>query len=207
MFCSLLGRTIIWTALGFLLGSIPFSVWIGYLIARTDIRRFGDGNPGLTNAWRAGGWRTGVPALLLDYLKGAVPVGMAQSLGRLSGWWLVAPALAPVLGHAFSPFLRFQGGKAIAATFGIWSALTLWSGPTTLGLSLTLALAIQSTDVWSVASGLAGLLGYLLLCNPAPPLLTVWAGNAGIVLWKHRRELPTPPRLRPWARRLLRRKK
>jgi glycerol-3-phosphate acyltransferase PlsY len=187
---------------GFLSGSLPFSVWIGRLIARTDIRRYGDGNPGATNAWRAGGWKAGVPALLLDYLKGAVPVSLAHFAAGLSEWWLVPVALAPIFGHAFSPFLRFRGGKAIAATFGAWTGLTIWAGPTVLGLSLGLAYALNATDAWSAVLGLFGLLAYLLASGASAPFLAVWVGNLALVLWKHRRDLRTPPRPRPWLRRL-----
>ncbi len=198
-----IGPVALWTLFAFFCGSLPFSVWIGRLVARADIRRYGDGNPGATNAWRAGGWRAGVPAILLDYLKGAIPVSLAHFSYGLSGWALVPVALAPVLGHAFSPFLRFRGGKAVAATFGAWTGLTLWTGPTVLGLALGLAYALNATDAWSTLFGLFVLLSYLLLSGASAPLLAVWVGNFALVFWKHRRDLRTPPRLRPWLRRPL----
>lgn len=194
---------ILWTVVGFLSGSLPFSVWLGWLIARADIRRFGNGNPGAINAWRTGGWRAGVPALLLDYLKGAVPVALARFWNGVDGWWIVPVALAPVLGHAFSPFLRFQGGKAIASTFGVWSGLTLWAGPTVMGLTMTLAFAINRTDAWSAMFGMVSLGVYLLLSDATEPLLAIWAANFAIVLWKHRYDLRTLPQVRPWLQRLL----
>ncbi len=192
-----------WTVVGFFSGSLPFSLWLGRLVARADVRRYGDGNPGAANAWRAGGWRAGVPALLLDYLKGATPVALARFGGGIDGWGLVPVALAPVLGHAFSPFLRFRGGKAIAATFGVWSGLTLWAAPTVMGLALTLAIAFNRTDAWSAVFGVVVLGAYLLLVGATGPLLAVWAGNLALVLWKHRRDLRTPPRARPWLQRLM----
>ena len=198
-----LGTVLLWTVLGFLSGSIPFSVWLGRMVAHTDIRRYGDGNPGAANAWRAGGWRLGISAGFLDYLKGAMPVALARFGAGISDWGLVPVALAPVLGHAFSPFLRFRGGKAIAVTFGIWSGLTLWTGPTVLGLALTLAAAINRTDAWSALFGVIALGAYLLLSGASWPLLAVWAGNFGLVLWKHQRDLRMPPRPRPWLQKLL----
>ncbi len=199
------GVVLLWTALGFLSGSLPFSVWLGRLVARADVRRYGDGNPGAANAWRVGGWRAGVPALLLDYLKGAMPVALARFGAGIDGWALVPVALAPILGHAFSPFLRFRGGKAIAATFGVWTGLTLWAGPTLLGLALGLAVAVNRTDAWSALFGIFVLLPYLLLSGAPAPFLAVWVGNFALVLWKHRRDLRTPPRARPWLRRLVER--
>jgi glycerol-3-phosphate acyltransferase PlsY len=190
------------TILGFLAGSLPFSVWLGRWFVRTDIRRYGDGNPGAANAWRAGGWRVGVMAVLLDYLKGATPVALAYFGCEMTGWKILPIALAPVVGHAFSPFLRFRGGKAIAVTFGIWSGLTLWVAPTILGLALTLAITLNATDAWSVIFGMSVLLLYLILFAAPLPLLAVWAGNFALVLWKHRAELNTPPRPRRWLENL-----
>ena len=198
---------LIWTALAFLAGSVPFSVWMVRLLVDDDVRRYGDGNPGARNAWKAGGWRVGVPALLLDYLKGAVPVGLAHFGAGLSGWSLVPVALAPVAGHAFSPFLCFRGGKALAVTFGVWTTLTLGEVPTILGLLFALWLTVLSDDAWVVMLGMLSLLIYLLLRylawpsqwqDLAPYLLVVWGGNLLILAWKQRQELHQPVSLRPW---------
>ncbi len=198
-----LGAVLLWSAVGFLAGSLPFSVWMGRLVARADVRRYGDGNPGATNAWRAGGWRAGVPALLLDYLKGAMPVTLARFGAGIDGWGLVPVALAPVLGHAFTPFLRFRGGKAVAVTFGIWTGLTIWVGPTLLGLALGLVYALNAVDAWSAILGTFALLAYLLLSGAPLPFLAIWGGNLAILLWKHRRDLRISPRPRPWLRALI----
>lgn len=195
-----------WAAFGFLLGAIPFSVCLGWLMLHTDIRRYGDGNPGAANAWRAGKWKVAAPALALDYLKGAVPVGLAHFKGDISGWGLVVVALTPVLGHAFSPFLRFRGGKAVAVTFGIWSGLTLWEAPTVLGLFCAILVWAQSVDAWSVMLSMLGLLAYLLLRQVDGFTLAVWGGNALILGWKHRHDLRQRPQLRPSMLRLLGRK-
>jgi glycerol-3-phosphate acyltransferase PlsY len=194
---------LLWTGLGFLLGAMPFSPWLGRLVLHTDIRRYGDGNPGATNAWRAGGWRIGLPALILDYLKGAVPVGLAHFACGVSGWALVPVALAPVLGHAFSPFLHFRGGKAIAATFGMWSGLTVGEVPTMLGTFLALLLLVQTADAWSVVLGMLGTLAHLLLRRSPPFILAIWAGNMLILVWKHRHDLREPVRPRSWIVKLL----
>lgn len=194
---------VLWTAVAFGCGAMPLSLWLGKLVLGKDIRGFGDGNPGGANAWRAGSWRLGVPAVALDYLKAALPVSMARLWGGVSGWALVLVALAPVLGHAFCPWLGFRGGKAVAATFGVWSALTLWEAPTVLGLCLLALLLVQSVDAWSTMLGMLGLLIYLLLRHAGAPMLTVWAGNAVVLAWKHSRDLLQPPRLRPYLLKLL----
>ena len=91
--------TFIWFIIGFVYGALPFSVWVGRLALRTDIRTYGDHNPGATNVIRAGGWQWGVLALLLDYFKGAIPVGVAHFFIGLEGVSLAVVAMAPVLGH------------------------------------------------------------------------------------------------------------
>ena len=100
-----------WIIVSFLAGSIPFSVWLGRMFTRSDIRSVGDGNPGTTNAWKAGGWQLGMLVLLLDFLKGAIPVGIAVQNWGWDGAVVVAVALAPILGHDFSPFLRGRGER------------------------------------------------------------------------------------------------
>jgi glycerol-3-phosphate acyltransferase PlsY len=194
---------LLWALLGLLLGSVPSAYWLGSLVLRTDIRQYGDGNPGAANAWRAGGWRAGVPAVLLDYLKGVLPVGLAQVFGAISGWGLVPVALAPVLGHAFSPFLRLRGGKALAVTFGVWTALMLWEGPTVLGVSLGICSLVQAADGWSVILALVALAGYLLLSQAGASTMVIWAGNLIIVAWRRRPDLRHRIRPRPWVSKLL----
>jgi glycerol-3-phosphate acyltransferase PlsY len=194
---------LVWTGVAFLLGSIPFSYLLGRLAIHTDIRHYGDGNPGAINAWRAGGWRVGIPALLLDFLKAALPIGAARVLLGISDWGLVPVAIAPVAGHAFSPFLRLQGGKALAATFGTWTALTLAEGPTALGGTLGFCYLLQTSDAWAVVLGMLGFLGFLLLRGANPEILIIWGGHFLLLSWKHRRELRERPRPRPFLKRLL----
>jgi len=194
---------LLWTALGFLLGSMPFALWLGRLLLRTDIRQYGDGNPGVLNAWRAGGWRVGLPAALLEYAKAVVPVGLAHLGLGISSWRLVPIALAPVLGHAASPFLRFRGGRAITVTFGIWTALTLWEGPTVLGVSLGVLFLVLAVDAWSLILGMVSLGAYLLLRQADPTTLVIWLGNMAILLWKQWPDLQQRIRPRSWVSNLL----
>jgi glycerol-3-phosphate acyltransferase PlsY len=201
------GALALWTAIAFLTGSLPFSVWLPSLALRADVRRYGDGNPGSANAWKAGGWQVGFPALLLDYLKGAVPVGLAHYVAGLTGWMLVPVALAPVVGHAFSPFLRFRGGKALAVTFGVWTGLILGTGPLILGFFFALFYLVQSNDGWAALLGMMGFLGFLLVQGAGLPLLFAWGGNTLVLAWKHRRELRQPIRPRPWVERLVSRRR
>jgi glycerol-3-phosphate acyltransferase PlsY len=189
---------LVWAALGFASGALPFSVWLSRGLAGADARRFGDGNPGAANAWRAGGWRVGLAALLLDFFKGALPVSGAHYAAGLSGWALSAAALAPIAGHAFSPLLGLRGGKGLTVTFGVWSGLTLAQAPLALGACMLLCYSLIRTDAWAVLLSLAGLLAFLLLQQADPALLEAWCGNTAVVAWQHRRELRQPPRLLRW---------
>lgn len=198
----------LWTLLAFFSGALPFSVWLGRLALRTDIRRYGDGNPGGANLWRAGGAAWGLAGILLDYAKGALPVALAHFAAGVQDWALVPVALAPVLGHAYTPFLRGRGGKALAVTFGVWTGISLWSGPVVLGLAFGFWLFTVRHDGWTVMLGMATLLVALLAAGAGLPWLTIWAGNTALLAWKHRQELRRPPDWRRgWIGRLARTRK
>ncbi|MBN2466275.1 glycerol-3-phosphate acyltransferase [candidate division WOR-3 bacterium] len=178
-------RAMLMAAVGLVSGSLMFSTWLARL-AGADVRRVGDGNPGAVNAFKAAGPVVGSLALLLDFLKGWLPVAAAYWLLGIRGWWLAAVIVAPVLGHAFSPFLRFHGGKAITVTFGVWSGVTLWEAPCMLGGVLALCkLVFRLRDDWSTLVALALLVAYLLWRHPEPALVAAWAANTAIVAAKH----------------------
>jgi glycerol-3-phosphate acyltransferase PlsY len=197
---------VFWTLLAFGCGAVPFSLLIGFWVLKVDVRRYGDGNPGASNVIRAGGWRVGVPAILLDSFKGAAPVGTAYFLVGIQDWRIVPIAIAPVAGHAFSPWLRFRGGKAIAVTFGVWTGLTLGMAPILLGFSLLLAYFTVAVSAWAVVLAMLGLLGGLLLSQHGLVFLAVWLGNMAILIFKHRHDLAQPPGVNPVVLRLLRRR-
>ncbi len=169
---------------------------MGRLALGVDIRQYGDGNPGAANVWRAGGPVWGITAILLDGFKGAIPVGLAYHYAGLEGWLLAFTAIAPVAGHAFTPFLRFQGGKALAVTFGVWTGLTLWLIPLTMGLLFALCLFLLKPEGWAILVGLVGLLIALILFGSEPAFLAIWLGTSAILLWMQRGDLAERPRLR-----------
>jgi glycerol-3-phosphate acyltransferase PlsY len=197
------GQAILWAIIGFFAGSLMLAYWIGWLILRRDVRQVGDGNPGATNVLKVGGVRIGMVALLLDILKGSVPVSIAKYLIGLSGGALVIVALAPIFGHAYSPFLRFKGGKAVAVSMGVWMALTLWEIPTFGGITLGIWFAFIAVSGWAVLMTFVCLMAYLVIAHPDPVLIAVMAVNGLLVLWKYRADLRQFPQPRGWlARRL-----
>lgn len=190
--------TLIIIAIAFLSGSIPFAIIIGKIVLRDDIRRYGDHNPGATNVFRAGGKHWGIIAGALDVAKGAVPVFIAYWILGITESEIIAIALAPILGHAFSPFLKFRGGKAVAVTFGIWIGLTLWEAPTVLGIMLGYWYASVKISGWAVLLAMWSLLIYLLLAHFNPILLAIWLGNMLILAYKHRHDLAQAPGVQYW---------
>jgi glycerol-3-phosphate acyltransferase PlsY len=200
-------QVVIWSLVAFLSGSIPFSVVVGRLAANVDIRDYGDRNPGATNVMRATGWGWFVPASLLDYFKGVIPVGFAWFFLGINGWRIIPIALAPVVGHAYSPWLRFRGGKALAATFGAWTGLTLGAGPILLGLLLGLMMATVVVSGWAVMLAMLGFGAFVWTQYSAyaPELMVIWLANLLILGWKHRQDLVQPPGIQPWLLSLVRR--
>ncbi len=190
--------TLLWTLLGYLSGSILYCYWLSLWIKRVDIRGFGDGNPGGMNAMKYADWRIGFPAAVLDFLKGLVPVALARSYG-VSGWGLALVALAPVVGHAWPVFSNFQGGKALAATVGVWLILAGAPGVLAYAVFALVLLALQRENALAALAGMFGLGLQLLLTTSPDYLFTAWAANLAILLWKHRHELREPLQFRPWT--------
>jgi glycerol-3-phosphate acyltransferase PlsY len=184
-------QTGLWTLIAGGMGALPLAWAIGRWGIGVEIRSFGDGNPGAMNVLRAGGWKWFVPALLLEFLKGALPIALARWLGGLSGWALVLPALAAPLGHAFTPWLRFRGGKGLAVTFGVWCGLTEWRVPILLGGLFAVALRLFRSEEQAVRAGMLALdllLGGAALIGFAS--VSLWAvalGHTLLLLWTHRR--------------------
>lgn len=188
--------TLIWTLIGFVSGSVPYSPLLGKLFLRRDIRQFGDGNPGSTNVFRAGGQWMGVVAMLLDGFKGAIPVAIAYWGLGIKDWRLVLIALAPVIGHAWSPFLRGRGGKAVATTVGIWTGITGPEAPIVIGVLLGVWFFALNRSGWAMIATWLCFGLHLLNYRPDPVFLVLWLLNFIVLLWKYRDDLRQRPVLR-----------
>ena len=114
-------------------------------------------------------------------------------------------AIAPILGHVFSPFLRFRGGKGLSTALGVWIGLTTWKASLAAVVTVSIGIAFLTPPGWAVMLALGGTLASLLLWMPDPLLMFVWVGEMLILTWTHRADLSQWPRLQPWlARRLFR---
>lgn len=134
-------------------GAIPFSYIAGRVFAGIDLRQHGSGNLGATNTFRFLGAKIAVGVLITDIAKGFLPVFFAPAYagghGVAAEWLRLAAALATVLGHMFSVFVKFRGGKGIATTAGAFLALAPWAF---LGGFIVFAVAFGVTRIVSVGS-------------------------------------------------------
>jgi len=193
--------------LAFTCGSLPFSFWAGKLFLGLDVRQYGDGNPGAANVFRSGNKLVGLLVLMLDVSKAAAPVGLAYFNLHVRGTAMFLIAIAPILGHVFSPFLGFKGGKAVAAALGVWIGLTIWKVSLPAALMTVIGIALFTPPGWSVMLALAGILVILLTWLPDPLLLWVWLAETIILTWTHRLDLRSGLHLRPWLVRHFQRKR
>ena len=154
--------------LAYLLGSIPFAVVVSRLMGLQDPRHFGSGNPGATNVLRSGNKKAAVLTLLGDAAKGWVAVMLAELIARqlaLPTSVVAACAVAVFLGHVYSVFLQFKGGKGVATALGVLLALEPW-----------LALALAGTWILTVYISRYSSLGAIVAAIMAP-ILYLLAGN------------------------------
>ena len=107
--------TVLCIILGYLLGSIPFALVIGKLFYKTDIRQYGSGNLGGTNAGRVLGKKAGISVIVLDVLKVVLAAGLASLVSEPAAIWT---SLACCIGHCYPIFVHFKGGKAVTTMFG-----------------------------------------------------------------------------------------
>lgn len=165
--------------LSYCIGSIPFGLIYGRYFRNLDIRTLGSGNIGTSNAMRVGGWRLAAITFASDALKGFLPVWLWGTPDTAPGI-----ALSVLLGSLFSCFLRFRGGKGVAATFGSVLALS----PLT---ALTLACIWIGTFLPTRVSGMAALVATASL--PFLPFheLPFWWSLSTVVLifYAHRKNI------------------
>lgn len=179
----------------FLIGSIPFGYLIGRIFYHTDIRTQGSGNIGAMNALRTLGKAGAAVVLLLDALKGFVPALLALTLlrGHLDfeplppGEQIVAAVVAAgaVLGHCFSPWLRFRGGKGVATSFGAVFALCWPAGLVAVGGWLAGAAITRYSSVGSMLGSVLAPFAIAFFCRSLPE--TAYGAFAALlILFTHR---------------------
>ncbi len=111
-----------WLVPAYFLGAVPTSYLVARWAAGVDLRQVGSKNLGATNLFRLLGWKAAVPVAVFDVAKGAAPVLAYLAITRQPSWWALLVGAAAVLGHVFSPFVRFRGGKGVATAAGVFLA-------------------------------------------------------------------------------------
>lgn len=172
---------LLWTVIGYLIGSIPFGVIVARFMGLANLREIGSGNIGATNVLRTGSKPAAAATLILDGAKGAIVLILARSLAGEDAAQMAA--LAAMIGHCFPIWLKFKGGKGVATFLGILLALTWPVGIVAclfwlIGAGVTRMSSMGGLAAAAISSVLVVLMGYgsgYLLCI----LLTV------IVFWRH----------------------
>lgn len=176
-------ETAVAVAVAYLVGSIPFA----FLLSRRrgiDLRQVGSGNIGASNVLRSTGVRAAILAMVLDGVKGALAVMLAQRLAAGPAV-PVAAGLASVLGHIYPIWLRFRGGKGVATAAGVFAVLTPISLGVAGGVFLIAVWLTRYISVGSLAGAVA--LAAAAVASDAPTVVAVGAALALlIILFRHR---------------------
>ncbi len=204
--------TIVYTVMlaiaAFGLGAVPFSVLVGRWLLEKNIQSYGDGNPGAVNVFRAGGQKAGYLAVFLDVAKGVPFVFLAYTWLELPGLSIVVVALSAVLGHAFSPFLGWRGGKAVAITFGVLLAVPQHEALLAFIACVIAGCLLVENDAWVVILGAAGTLAYLAVTGSESWVILLMLCLLALLIYRHFQDLRSMPRLRGrlirWVQSILR---
>ncbi len=171
----------------YLLGSVPVGLLLTRFFSDKDIRKEGSGNIGATNVFRVVGWKMGALTLLGDFLKGFLPVAIAGSLS-FSNLWIGLVALAAFLGHCYSLYLKFKGGKGVATGGGVFLAMA----PPLAVFSIAIWLAVVLITKRSSLGGLTASLSMPVIIgmfHESSVFLLISIIMVVIVFWRHRENI------------------
>lgn len=172
--------------LAYVAGSVPWGLVIARVFCGIDPRLGGSRNTGATNVARLCGFGWGVLTLLCDLGKGALPVALAL-WADLPTVWVSLTGLAAVLGHVFSCFMRFRGGKAVATSIGVFLPIAFW--PLLAACLCCVAVIWRSGFVSAGSLTLVGVLPVALVAAGMTAWLPLALCVATIVVWKHRENI------------------
>jgi len=184
MSTSALGLHIGAAVLGYLIGSFPTGVVLSKRKYRIDVREMGSGNIGATNMARVYGWYAGLITLSIDFLKGFLPLLYLKTNYSSYPWLITIAGASLVLGHCFSLFLSFRGGKGVATSFGCVVAV--------LPEAALVSLAFYLLLIWRTKIGAVGSLGgiivtfiYTMVVQPVRPITVLILIVCATVLIRH----------------------
>lgn len=176
----------------YLIGSLSFAVIVSSVMGLNDPRTYGSGNPGATNVLRSGSKAAAALTLLLDAVKGLVPVLLVKYLGPdygLHEGTVALVAIAAFLGHLFPVFFKFKGGKGVATALGVLLGISGWLGLFVLLTWLVVAFTTRYSSLSALVAAVLAPVYYVLLGGSLwvydkSVLLAVMAMSA-LLLWRH----------------------
>lgn len=169
--------------LGYLLGSLPFAVIVSRAFGLADPRSFGSGNPGATNVLRSGNKLAALLTLLGDALKGWLAVVLARRLGADVAA-LAVTGLAAFLGHVFSMFLRFRGGKGVATALGVLIGFHPLVALVTIGVWLVVAVVTRYSSAAALAAAASAPVTAWLM-SESVELIAAMIAMSALLTWRH----------------------
>lgn len=173
--------------LAYLTGSLSFAVIVSRVMGLSDPRSYGSGNPGATNVLRSGNKKAAALTLLLDAVKGLVPVLLVMQFGEPYGLDEDAAAwvgLAAFAGHVWPVFFRFAGGKGVATAAGVLLGLNVWLGLATLATWLIVAYFFRYSSLAALVAAVFAPFYHALIWRPSLVTLALTV-MAGLLLWRH----------------------
>ena len=171
----------------YLIGSLSFAVIVSRLMGLSDPRSYGSKNPGATNVLRSGNKVAAILTLVLDALKGYLPVLAALLLGPRFGWGETTVAwvgLAAFAGHLWPVFFRFEGGKGVATAAGVLLAVNPWLGLATLASWLIIAAFFRYSSLASIVAALFAPFYQLLIWGASAAALPITVMSL-LLVWRH----------------------
>jgi glycerol-3-phosphate acyltransferase PlsY len=182
------------TVVAYLLGSLSFAVIVTRVMGLSDPRTYGSKNPGATNVLRSGSKAAAIVTLLLDALKGWLPVVLVRWFGKpygLEEGTVALVGLAAFLGHLWPVFFRFQGGKGVATALGVLLGVSGWLGLITAVTWLLVAVFFRYSSLASLVAAALAPVFYLLADGPlwyAEQSIAVSIAVMALLLWWRHRE-------------------
>ena len=170
--------------LAYLLGSLPTALLVVRLMTGEDVRRKGSGNVGGTNALRAAGWKAGVAVTVIDVAKGALAVWLMQRYNPESSW-VAAAMLAVVVGHCYPVWLKFRGGKGVAAGFGAFLVIEPLSALAILGVWFLVLVISRWVALASMVASAVFPLALKLIDEPDMVTLISVSAAAVLIIFRH----------------------
>ncbi len=158
----------------YLIGSIPFAYIYGKVFKGIDIRNFGSGNIGATNVLRILGTKAGITVMLLDMIKGFIPVFLVLEVFQWNlqfSWLPVVIGISAIIGHTFTIFLLFKGGKGVATAAGVFLALSPLVFLVALCLFILIVAFTKYVSLGSIFASLFLLVTHLISYDPNNPFV------------------------------------